>query len=174
MFENIGSKLKSVATVTTFIGILCSCIIGLVLLIMGNGVGLVIAIVGSLLSWIGSLTMYGLGQLVENTDIIAGNTKKQYTATRDMAKQTNNNLDKKTENEQQKDDAKNGKDVDRSHIDYSCRTIKCSGDYTKGMCLICHSVHDDLEYCSIKTDKETNELFICQQCKELYKDNSLE
>lgn len=38
-------------------------------------IGLIVLIVGSLLSWASSFIIYGFGQLIENTDIIAGRNK---------------------------------------------------------------------------------------------------
>ena len=34
-------------------------------------VGLIIIVVGSLLSWVGSFLLYGFGQLIENSDVLA-------------------------------------------------------------------------------------------------------
>lgn len=74
MFENVGAKLKAYAKVICWIGIILSVISGIVLMAdgyNGSGVfpGLLIIIVGSLASWIGSLGIYGFGELVENSDI---------------------------------------------------------------------------------------------------------
>ena len=72
MFDNIGSKIKTLAQVIAWIGIIGSVILGLIFLTTGNEgmalTGILIAVVGSLLSWIGSFIAYGLGQLIENTD----------------------------------------------------------------------------------------------------------
>ena len=71
MFNNIGSKIKGYAEFTTWIGIIISVVIGAIILFTSSLVGgLVIALVGSLVSWISSIFLYGFGQLVENSDII--------------------------------------------------------------------------------------------------------
>jgi hypothetical protein len=73
MFDNIGGKIKGLAKLVCWLGIIGSGICGIVFegATRSNGGGLVIAIVGAVISWIGSFFIYGFGQLVENSDIIA-------------------------------------------------------------------------------------------------------
>lgn len=83
MFENIGSKIKTVAEVVCFIGIIGSIITGIVLMALDEYtffLGLVVAIGGSLTSWIGSFMTYGFGQLVENSDILVRQVHKTHSA----------------------------------------------------------------------------------------------
>ncbi len=73
MFDNIGSKIKTLAQVVCWIGIIASFIIGLILMGQDDGavfIGLLVLIFGSLFSWIGSFITYGFGQLIENSDIL--------------------------------------------------------------------------------------------------------
>ena len=73
MFDHIGSKIKIVAQVITWIGILASLIGGIVIMALTESPsGFLVMIAGSLVSWLSSLTLYGFGQLIENTDILAG------------------------------------------------------------------------------------------------------
>ena len=44
--------------------------------IIGIASGILTAILGALLSWVGSFTMVGFGKLVENSEIIADNIAK--------------------------------------------------------------------------------------------------
>ena len=73
MFENIGSKIKSLATIICVIGIGFSVICGVYLISHDDyyndtaTVGWIVLIAGSLSSWIGSFGMYGFGELVEKT-----------------------------------------------------------------------------------------------------------
>lgn len=79
MFANIGGKIKSVATAACWIGILISVFAGIILLAAGDeGIlyGLLIAGVGSLGSWLGSLTLYGFGELIVKVTQIEKNTRK--------------------------------------------------------------------------------------------------
>ncbi len=79
MFDNIGSKIKMLAKVICWVGIIMSCLAGLIILINGDdgaGVGLVIMIMGSLTSWVCSFFAYGFGELIDRTTEVANNTKK--------------------------------------------------------------------------------------------------
>ena len=77
MFSNIGGKIKAVAKIVTWIGIICSVLAGIGTGMAANNVavgiisGIIVAVVGAVASWIGSLALYGFGQLVENSDICA-------------------------------------------------------------------------------------------------------
>ena len=77
MFDNIDQKIKALAQVVCWIGIICSVISGIALIAAGEGllfVGFIVIILGSLISWISSFTLYGFGQLIENSEIACGNT----------------------------------------------------------------------------------------------------
>ena len=92
MFNNIGSKIKGLAKFFCFFGIGINVLLGIACIITGiiflDGwdteiigiiliiVGPVLAIFGSLLSWISSFILCGFGQLVENSDKLAGNVKR--------------------------------------------------------------------------------------------------
>ena len=73
MFENVGGKLKAIASVFTFIGITASAILGILAMVNEEEffAGLFIIAAGSFLSWISSLGLYAFGELVENSTIIA-------------------------------------------------------------------------------------------------------
>ena len=79
MFNNIGRKIKNCAEAITWIGIIICILVGLVYIVLGieneaNEMivsGILVILVGSLSSWIGSFLLYGFGQLIENSDIIA-------------------------------------------------------------------------------------------------------
>ena len=82
MFTNIGNKIRILAKVLCIIGIVFSCILGLVMLISGFSLfgnrytigvgfamifgGIVSAALGVLFSWIGSFVLYGYGQLIHS------------------------------------------------------------------------------------------------------------
>ena len=74
MFDNIGGKIKTLASIIAWLGIIVSVIIGIILMISAEEfgfAGLIIVIVGSISSWIRSFLLYGFGELVENSAIIA-------------------------------------------------------------------------------------------------------
>ena len=78
MFGNVGGKIKAVSKVVCWLGIIASVLSGFIVLSEGIGyradkdllvIGILIILIGSLASWIGSFITYGFGQLVENTSI---------------------------------------------------------------------------------------------------------
>lgn len=81
MFSNIGGKIKTLAMVLTCIGIIASVSAGISMLATGDEdlvlIGILIAAFGSIVSWVSSFVLYGFGQLIENTDELVKNSKKQ-------------------------------------------------------------------------------------------------
>ncbi len=89
MFSNIGGKIKMLAKILCWLGIILSVVFGILFITSGspmyingeytsyNGValGIVTIIFGCLASWVGSFFAYGFGQLIENTDYIRSNTQ---------------------------------------------------------------------------------------------------
>lgn len=66
VFDNSGSKLKSVAQALCWIGIILSSILGIITMFQAQFfAGLIRMIAGILSSWIGSLALYGFGELIE-------------------------------------------------------------------------------------------------------------
>lgn len=75
MFDNIGSKIKKLAELLCWIGMLLSIIGGVILMYAVDSlvpVGTAIVFIGPLLSWISSFVLYGFGELVENSAVAAG------------------------------------------------------------------------------------------------------
>ena len=75
MFNNIGGKIKSLAKVVCWIGIIASIIGGIVLFMEDDDMFFICVLIaggGALISWVSSFVLYGFGQLVENSDILAG------------------------------------------------------------------------------------------------------
>ncbi len=82
MFNNIGSKIKGLAIVISLGGITLSLVTGIVLYALSDVffeelgiIAIVIAVLGSVLSWIGSFFAYGFGELIENSAKIAKSGK---------------------------------------------------------------------------------------------------
>ncbi len=81
MFNNIGDKIKKLAMVSTILGIIISVIYGIVLMASDNDlifVGLLVIVLGSLLFWIGSFTLYGFGEMINQLEYSNSNSKKIY------------------------------------------------------------------------------------------------
>ena len=70
MFDNIGSKIKILAQIVSIIGIICSVIYGLSLILNDViGIGVIVIIVGSLISWASSFVLYAVGEIVDLLDL---------------------------------------------------------------------------------------------------------
>ena len=82
MFDNIGKKLKNLAQIICGLGIGSSIIIGVAMFIasIANGDvslffrGVFTSIIIFLGSWTGTFTIYGFGQLIENSDKLVKNS----------------------------------------------------------------------------------------------------
>lgn len=73
MFNNIGGKIKSLASFVCWLGIIATVIGGIILMLTDEDlilIGLLVMIAGSIGSWVGSFLLYGFGQLVHNSDIL--------------------------------------------------------------------------------------------------------
>jgi len=76
MFDNIGGKIKTLATSVCVIGIIASVIGAVALWASGNKYndtvlsGLIVLGVGCLVSWVGSFFAYGFGELIEQNNRI--------------------------------------------------------------------------------------------------------
>ena len=86
MFDNIGRKLKTLAKVFCWIGIIGSLIGAIPIWVSGSQasryrysssstlsiafIGLLVLVFGCLLSWIASWALYAFGEMVEDTDAI--------------------------------------------------------------------------------------------------------
>ncbi len=83
MFNNVGKKIKLLAKAICWIGIIVSIIAAIVMFIVSDGgwyvgfvfAGVIILVVGPLLSWIGSFFMYGFGELIDKICDIEINTR---------------------------------------------------------------------------------------------------
>ena len=84
---NIGGKIKTLASVIAWLGIVGSIIIGIILMATAEELifaGIISDIVGSISSWIGSFLLYGFGELVENSGIIAQKTNVTLPKSKDF------------------------------------------------------------------------------------------
>ena len=84
MFENIGGKIKGLASAICGIGMIISCLIGLGMIISDDDMilyGIIIAVIGCFFSWIGSFLLYGYGQLIENSDKLVQLAKRPMVPT---------------------------------------------------------------------------------------------
>ena len=79
MFDNIGGKIKALAKVICWIGIISSVISGIGLMISDEDMiiyGILAAVGGTLISWIGSFFTYGFGELIDNTSKLVARAER--------------------------------------------------------------------------------------------------
>ena len=78
MYDNIGGKIKGLAKVSFILAAIAEVITGIALMATSEylvGYGLLVMVVGPIVAWISSWLLYGFGQLIENSDIVAGRKK---------------------------------------------------------------------------------------------------
>ena len=95
MFDNIGGKIKGLAKIICWIGIIACVITGIALISDASKgdryyrytdggevfAGILVMILGSVLSWVGSFVLYGFGELVENSAKLVSQIKPDDTCT---------------------------------------------------------------------------------------------
>ena len=95
MFDDVGGKLKTIAKVFCWIGIVLSVIYGISIiagLVKINGfvaflMGLLVAAILSFVSWISSLGLYALGEILENSDHVKRTSQKQVDILEEIARE---------------------------------------------------------------------------------------
>ncbi len=148
MFYNIGDKIKTLAKVMCWIGSIASIIIGIVLIVMDEDlilVGILIAAVGALLSWISSFVLYGFGQLIENSDIVA-----------EQSSRSNQDYYQKVQINEEQKERKKVKDIQRVISDDNIS----EDTYID---IICPECGEQLSY--LKSEIISNEILICPICE---------
>jgi DNA-directed RNA polymerase subunit M/transcription elongation factor TFIIS len=74
MYDNIGGKIKGLAKASFIVAAIAEVITGIALMATDEDLilyGSLVLIVGPIIAWVSSWLLYGFGQLVENSDIIA-------------------------------------------------------------------------------------------------------
>ena len=75
-YDNIGKKIKGAAEFIFVLEAIATMIGGIVLMILEFPfLGILVMVLGPILAWVSSWLMYGFGQLIENSDIIASEYK---------------------------------------------------------------------------------------------------
>ena len=100
MFDNIGKKIKGFATFLTWVGIICSVITGIILLIAkATVVGFAVMLIGSLSSWVSSFILYGFGQIVSSNESAAYYEKQNYEKLKNIESELNSLIKAQQEKE---------------------------------------------------------------------------
>ena len=66
MYDNIGSKLKTLAVVMGIIQAVGLFVVGVVILADGGGVGVLVILLGPLVAWMTTWALYALGQIADD------------------------------------------------------------------------------------------------------------
>ena len=77
MYDNIGSKIKILAKATFLVEMIAAVIAGIVVMFGDMEeplLGLLIMVVGSIVAFVSTWTLYGYGELIDKTCEIARNT----------------------------------------------------------------------------------------------------
>ena len=113
MFENVGGKLKTLAIISCIVGIFGSVIGGLILIGDIPLAGILIILIGSFASWIASLSVYGLGEAVDQATDAAKNAERcyQYFSSHALSQDQKQMLDKLKEKDVQEETEKREKEI---------------------------------------------------------------
>lgn len=82
MYDNIGSKIKTLAKIICAIGIIASLVVGAYIADVDSGLGVSIMFLGSLGSWIATFFMYGFGELIYTNGQIINEINRLQSETR--------------------------------------------------------------------------------------------
>ena len=78
MYDNIGEKIKGLAKASFIVAAIAEVITGIALMATDEDLilyGFLVIVVGPIVAWFSSWLLYGFGQLIENSDILAGREK---------------------------------------------------------------------------------------------------
>lgn len=113
MYENVGSKIQTVAKVFCVLIAFASIIAGFAMWVTtGNGVFSLLMIFGPLFAWLSSLVMYGFGELIENVAIVKKSAVSIVKLSKNVVAANNkiyDNNDKIATSNSGKDDERNAK-----------------------------------------------------------------
>lgn len=147
MFDNIGGKIKILAKVLCWVGIIGFVLSAIYVWVTigryGVGLGFALFIIGPLVSWISSFLLYGFGELIETNCEIA-HYVQNYSSRK----------------------AFGGKVASDKTGDSAPRTEKSQAQL--GTCEICKRQHVPLSVVNIAGDAGTEYRNVCSKCAEPY------
>lgn len=132
-FDNIGGKIKGWAKWIFAIEAIAAVISGIVIMAQDEDmilIGLLVVVFGPIVAWVSTWILYGYGQLIENSDIIAAEyNRKNEKHEKDVAK---SNAKKETQRRVKvKATIANPNIADDEYIDITCPNCKEELSYTK-------------------------------------------
>ena len=133
-YDNIGGKIKGLAKAAFIVEAIAAVLSGLVMFVEDDDmflIALLVAIVGPIVAWVGSWLLYGFGQLIENSDIIAAEYNRKNEKHEKVVEKTN-----ERKQEQRKKAIKativNPEISEDEFIDIACPNCKAELSFTKG------------------------------------------
>ena len=133
-YENIGDKIKGLAQMAFVVEAIAAVIAGIALMISDEDLilyGLLVLIAGPIIAWVSSWLLYGFGQLIENSDIIAEEYNRK-NEKHEKAVAKNNEKKQAQRKKQIKANIENPNFDDDEYIDITCSNCQAELSFTKG------------------------------------------
>ena len=133
-YENIGDKIKGLAQMAFVVEAIAAVITGIALMASDEDLilyGLLVLIAGPIIAWVSSWLLYGFGQLVENSDIIAAEYNRK-NEKHEKAVDKNNEKKQAQRKKQIKANIENPNFDEDEYIDITCANCKAELSFTKG------------------------------------------
>ena len=134
MFDNIGDKIKGLAQMVFVVEAIAAVITGIALMASDEDLilyGLLVLIAGPIIAWVSSWLLYGFGQLIENSDIIAEEYNRK-NEKHEKVVQKNNEKKQAQRKKQIKANMENPNFDEDEYIDIACPNCKAELSFTKG------------------------------------------
>ena len=132
-YENIGDKIKGLAQMAFVVEAIAAVITGIALMASDEDLilyGLLVLIAGPIIAWVSSWLLYGFGQLIENSDIIAEEYNRKNEKHEKVVEK--NNEKKQAQRLKEVKAAIENPDVDEyKFIDITCSNCKAELSYPK-------------------------------------------
>ena len=133
-YDNIGGKIKGLAKAAFIVEAIAAVISGLVMFAEDDDmflIALLVAIVGPIVAWVGSWLLYGFGQLIENSDIIAAEYNRK-NEKHEKVVIKNNERKQAQRRKEVKATIANPEIAEDVFIDITCPNCKAELSYPKG------------------------------------------
>ena len=134
MYDNIGGKIKGLAKASFIVAAIAEVITGIALMATDEdliGYGLLVMFVGPIVAWVSSWLLYGFGQLVENSDIIAAEYNRK-NEKHEKVVEKNNERKQEQRKKAIKATIANPEISEDEFIDITCSNCKAELSFPKG------------------------------------------
>ena len=134
MYDNIGGKIKGLAKASFIVAAIAEAITGIALMASDEDLilyGLLVLIAGPIITWVSSWLLYGFGQLIENSDIIAEEYNRK-NEKHEKVVEKNNERKQEQRMKAIKANIVNPEISEDEFIDFTCPNCKAELSFTKG------------------------------------------